>query len=271
MNGKTILIPMMEANRHGFKTFSSMPGNFEHGGLFSESEITTNLFKTILKDILGFKNLILHINLSSSPELATKIPEEWKVKDEFTSTDLLKLKGKDFEDIWKNYRNNTRRAIRKAEKSGLEIRDGTSLDDFKSFYDIYDESTKKWDMKTPRIPYKLYKNLYKCGSDHVKLRLAVKDDKIVAGLLDLWYSKTIYGYMSAFLGDYGTYNPTSLLFNESIKQACQEGYNYYNFGPSGSLKNIKVFKEGFGTENVEIYRFKVYSNLGKLLSKIRNL
>jgi hypothetical protein len=47
INGKRILIPMMEANRHGFKTFSSMPGNFEHGGLFSESEITNDDFKSL--------------------------------------------------------------------------------------------------------------------------------------------------------------------------------------------------------------------------------
>jgi lipid II:glycine glycyltransferase (peptidoglycan interpeptide bridge formation enzyme) len=101
--------------------------------------------------------------------------------------------------------------------------------------------------------------------------LAIKDDKIIAALIDLWYSKTAYDYMSAYLPEYGTYNPTSLLFSESIKQACQEGYKNYNFGPSGSLKNLERFKEGFGAENVEIYRYNVYSKLGKMLRKIRNI
>jgi hypothetical protein len=269
VNGKSILIPMMEMDRYGFKTFSSMPGNFEYGGLFSESEITSDDFKSIVNDILGGRNLILHINLSSSPELSPKIPEEWKVKDEFTSTDLLKLEGKDFEDIWKNYKQNTRGAIRKAEKSGVEVREGNSLGDFRAFYDIYDKASQKWDMKTPKAPFKLFENLYKYGSDHVKLKLAVKDDKVIAGIIDLWYSKTVCPIYGTFLPKYGTYNPTSLLLNEIFKQACLEGYKFYNFGPSGSLKNIRKFKEGFGAENVEISRYKVCSNLGKILNKIR--
>ena len=268
LNDKSILIPMMEMDRNGFKTLSSMPGNFEHGGLFSESEITSDDFKSIVNDILGGRNLILHINQSSDLELSSQNTEEWKVKDEFNYTQILKLEDKEFEDIWKNYKQNTRGAIRKAEKSGVEIREGTSLDDFRTFYDIYDKASQKWDMKTPKAPFKLFKNLYKFGSDHVKLNLAIKDEIVIAGHIDLWYSKTICPIYGTFLPEYGSYNPTSLLLNELFKQACLEGYKSYNFGPSGSLENIRKFKEGFGAENVEIYRYKIYSNLGKILNKI---
>lgn len=48
INGIKIPIPMMEADRHGFKTFASMPGNFEYGGFFSESEITNDDIKSIV-------------------------------------------------------------------------------------------------------------------------------------------------------------------------------------------------------------------------------
>jgi len=270
IDGKEILIPMMERNvKYGFKTLDSMPGNFEHGGLFSKSEITNDDFKSIVKDIVGGKNLILHMNLSSR-ELASKITEKWKVKDEWPYTHLLELEGKNYEDIWKNdFHQKVRRAVRKAKKSGVEVREGTSEDDFKTFYDIYaTAATQKWDMETPHIPFKSFKNSYKYGSDYVKLSLAIKDDKVIAGIIDLWYSKTVYYSFGSFLSEYGTYNPTSLLFNESIKRACQEGYKYYNFGPSGTLKNVRKFKEAFGAGKVELNRYKVYSNLGKLVSKI---
>jgi len=271
INGKEILIPMMQANRHGFKTLASMPGNFEHGGLFSESKITNDDFKAIINDIIGGRNLILHINLSSG-ELASKITDKWKIKDEWTNTHLLKLEGKNFEDIWKNdFHQKVRRSIRKARKSGVEVREGTTLDDYKTFYDIYAKASEKWGYKTPQIPFKLLKNLHKYGSDQVKLSLALKDEKPVAGKIDLWYSKTVYYVYGAFLSEYGTYNPSSLLFNDSIKQACQEDYKYYNFGPSGTLKNIGNFKEGFGAGKVGINRYKVYSNLGKVVSKIKSI
>jgi len=81
----------------------------------------------------------------------------------------------------------------------------------------------------------------------------------------------VYIYLSAFLPEYGTFNPTRLLDNELIEQACREGYKYVNFGPSGNLEHIRKYKEGFGPEKVEINRYKIYSNLGKILNKINQL
>lgn len=42
------------------------------------------------------------------------------------------------------------------------------------------------ELKTPNIPFKLCKNLYEHSSDQIKLRLAIKDDKVISGLIDLW-------------------------------------------------------------------------------------
>jgi hypothetical protein len=273
VNGKSILIPMMEANKFGFKIFTNIPNNADAGGLFSESDITTDDFKSIINDIVGGRNLSFSLAfppfMKLAPGKSSPINEDWKLKDEFTYTHLIKIEDKNYDDIWNGFHRKTRQKIRKAKKSGVEIKDGTSLGDFKSFYDIYaKESLQKWGYETPQIPFKLCKNLYKFGSDHVKLSLATKDDKIIAGTLSLLYSKTFYLFMSAFLPEYGTFNPTSILFNHAIKQACQEGYNCVNFGTSGNLKQLGKFKEKFGPEKVELERYQVYSNLGRIVSKI---
>ena len=274
INGKEILVPMLEQNIYGFKTFDFISGNAETGGLFSESEITINDFKSIVNDIVGGRNLSFSLALPPFMKLtsdgsSSPIKEEWKVKDEWNYVHMLKLESRDFEQIWKNYKSKTRTSIRKAKKSGVETRDATSLNDFKTFYDFYDVASQRGYHN--RIPFESYYNLYKYASDHVKLSLAIKDEKIIAGLLSLPYSKTFYLYMSAFLPEYGTFNPTSLLYCESIKQACQEGYKYVNLSPSGNLKHIRKYKEGFGAERVEINRYRVYSNLGKILNKINQL
>ncbi|MGZ7136258.1 MAG: GNAT family N-acetyltransferase, partial [Methanobacterium sp.] len=220
-----------------------------------------------VNDIVGGRNLRLIINLLSR-ESFPQLKEEWKFKDEWSYTHILNIEGKTFEDIWKNYKSKTRTHIRKAKKSGVETRDANSMDDFKTFYDIYAQVTRNWGYKTPPIPFKLFENLYKYGSDHIKVSLATKDDKIIAGLLSLTYSKTVYLYMSSFLPEYGRFNPARLLDSEMIEQACIEGYKYVNFGPSGNLKHIKQYKEGFGTEKIEINKYKVYSHLGKIINKI---
>ncbi|MGZ7209601.1 MAG: peptidoglycan bridge formation glycyltransferase FemA/FemB family protein [Methanobacterium sp.] len=271
INGKEILIPMMELNlnKFGLKRVVSMPGNND-GGIFSESEITTDDSKAIVNDIVGGRNLSLIINLLSK-ESFSQLKEEWKYKDDWNYTHILDLEGKTFEDIWKNYNGKTRTSIRKAEKTGVEVRDATSLNDFKIFYDIFSNASKKWGLETPPEPFQLLENVYKYGSDHVELSLAIKDDKIIAGLLSFLYSKTVNLYMSAFLPEYGTFNPKRMLYSESIEYACQEGCEYLNMGPSGNIDHIGNFKEEFGAEKVEINKYRVHSNLAKILNKINNL
>ena len=278
INGKKILIPMMELNlnKYGFKTYASMPGNKDQGGLFSESDITIDDFKSIVNDIVGGKTLSLYLALPLFKNLtlgksSSSIKEEWKFKDEFDYVHLVNLEGKDFEDIWKNYKGKTRTHIRKAKKSGVEIRDATSLDDFKIFYDILLGASQKWGLETPPIPFKLLKNLYKYAPSHTQLKLAVKEDKIIAGQLSFPYSKIVHGYISSFLREYGTFHPTSLLYNEVIKQACQEGYKYFSFGPSGNLDHIRRVKEKFGAEKIEVNRYMIYSNFAKILDKINKI
>ncbi|MGZ7096737.1 MAG: GNAT family N-acetyltransferase, partial [Methanobacterium sp.] len=272
LEGKEILIPMMELNlsKYGLKTFASMPGTNDQGGIFSKSEITRDDFKAIVNDIVGGKNLSLYMNLSLYG-LSSNIKEEWRVKDEFNYVQFLNLEEKTFEDIWNKYKGYTRRAIRKAKKSGVEVRDATSLDEFKTFYDIYAQASKKWGFETPLFPFKLLENLYKYGSDHIKVSLAIKDDKIIAGNLFFTYSKTMYGYMGAFLREYGTFQPTSLLYNEVIEYAFREGYKYVNFGPSGNLKHIRRFKDGFGAEKADVDRCVIHSTLAKIMNKINEL
>ena len=272
VNGKEILVPMMEKNIYGFKTFDSMPGGDDIGGFFSESDVTVDDFELIVDDIVGGRNLSFHLalppylNTLRNGSSSSKIKDEWKNEPSFIH--LLDLGGKDFEYIWKNdFHKKTRGSIRKAVKSGVEIKDGTSLDDYKTLYNIFVKASQRWGYKSPPVPFELVYNLYKYGSGHIKLRLATKNDKIIAGLICFPYSKMFYLLMSASLPEYGPFNPLSLLYSEAIEEACHEDYKYVNFGPSSNERIIRV-KERFGGEKVEINRYKAYSNLAKIMNKI---
>lgn len=74
--------------------------------------------------------------------------------------------------------------------------------------------------------------------------------------------------MSAFLKEYQAYMPTNLLIKDSIEQACNEGYKYYNFGASGDLgkggQGVRKFKESFGSETAETKCYMVWSRLGEV-------
>ncbi|MGZ7108981.1 MAG: peptidoglycan bridge formation glycyltransferase FemA/FemB family protein, partial [Methanobacterium sp.] len=165
IEGKEILVPMMERNIHGFKSFDFINDNPLAGGLFSESDITTDDFKAIANDIIGGRNLSFSLALPpfvnlSKGRSSSKIKEDWKVKDEPNIVHILNLEGKNFEYIWKNiYKKSTRKSIRRATKKGVEVRNADSLDDFKAFFNIYSIWVRKWGKSG--IAVKLLNNLYK--------------------------------------------------------------------------------------------------------------
>ncbi len=53
----------------------------------------------------------------------------------------------------------------------------------------------------------------------------------------------------AALEDYFTLRPVNLLLYEAIKHACEEGYAWFDFNPSGGHEGVRAFKRSFGTES----------------------
>ena len=274
INDKSILIPMMEKNTHGkrilgFKSYESMPDE-GLGGLFSESEITNEDFKNIVKDIIGSRHTF-YLSLppftnpfeTKSQPAKTLKNNKWDLKDIGNYTHIVNLEGKKFEDVQKNYRKDTKRKIRKATKSGVEVREGTTLDDYKAFYNIWSEASQNWGYQET-YSFKFFQNLHKYGSPHIKLSLATKDNKTIAGNISFHYTKTFNAFYGATMNKYKTFNPISLIYNNLIKQACQKKCKYFNFGHSMGLKGIAMYKEGFGAEQIETKRYLAVANFAKI-------
>jgi len=268
IEGDEILIPMMEGKKYGFSYYHSMP--LGYGGIFSASDLSSEILKKILKDIVGGRHLLFELSLP--PFFSFSIQEDLtirQVNSEWNYTHVLSLEN-GFDYLWKNkFNRKNRNAIRKAEKSGVEVLKGYSLEDFRKYYKLYvEESSKKWEYKKPPHPLKLYENMCKFGLPHVRLRLAIKDDKVIAGLINFYYGKNVFYWGSTFLEEYGIYRPTNLLLKDSIEEACNEGYKYYNFGASGNLEGVRRFKESFGAERVELKKYILWSRLGKFVKRI---
>ena len=263
VNGKEILVPMMKRRQFGFNFLSSMP--FGYGGFFSESSINSDDIKSLINEIIGGRNLIFNFKLSNFSNLPLDFGNSSiiEIKDSWDNSHILPV-AKDFGYIWTNkFKKKTRGAIRKAVNNKLKIRKGDSLDDFKVFYDIYIKASQKWGYENPEYPCDLYKNMYKYGSKYVNLYLATKDDETIAGFITFNFGKSVIPWASVFLNEYGTFNPTSLLYCHIIKKACNDGFKYVDFGESGNLNRVKKFKESFGAEIVKINRFRAFSMMGR--------
>lgn len=266
-NDNKIIFPLMEGKLYGLKYYMSMP--LGYGGLFSDLEIAPDDALRIYQDLLGYSHISLTLTLP--PYYVFK--EDAKIQQlnsEWNYTHMLSLEP-GFDCIWeKKFNRKNRNIIRQAEKSEVEIRIGTSLSDYKKYYELYSLSSKLWGYSTPPYPIELYENLHKYGSEHVRLKLAVLDGITIGGLIDFSYGKNVFYWGSAFLKDYSSFHPSSLLLKDSIEQACINGYSMYNFGASGNLDGVRIFKESFGGEMVEIKRYVFWSTLGKIVKFVKD-
>ena len=263
IEGNEVLVPMMEGKKYGLSYYHSMP--LGYGGIFPLSDIPPETLQKILKNIVGGRHLLFELSLP--PFFSFSIQEDLGIREvnsEWNYTHVLSLE-EGFDYLWKNkFNRKSRNAIRKAEKSEIEVLNENSLQNFREYYELYVKSSKRWGYKKPPHPLELYENMCKFGSPHVQLRLAVKDDNVIAGLVSLYYGKNVFYWISAYLQEYHVYRPTNLLLKDSVEQACDEGYKYYNFGASGNLEGVRKFKESFGAERVELKKYRVVSRLGKL-------
>lgn len=112
-------------------------------------------------------------------DIPTKADSGIRVK--LGETHVLSLE-QGFEYIWKKrFVGETRTAVRKAEKSDVKILNEHSIENFRQFYKLYTETTKRWGYKKPPVPLRFYENLCKFGFPHVQIRLAIKDGNTIRG------------------------------------------------------------------------------------------
>jgi hypothetical protein len=154
-------------------------------------------------------------------------------------THLLKTKV-DYEELWKAYNKRVRTAVRKAEKLGVKVRESQAESDLREFYTIYLNSMERLE-GTPK-PFSLLRELQL--SEIAKLSLAEYDGKIIAGLLYLFFNRTLTLWVGASSLEYREVRPNNAIFHQVIKWACEVGYDYVDFGasPPGN-EGLVAFKE----------------------------
>ena len=142
-------------------------------------------------------------------------------------THLLKTNG-DIDALWHAYNKRVRGAVRKAEKSGVEVTNTDSAEALSIFYDMYLTTVKRLG-GTPK-PRVLMQRLLQ--EKIAKLAIATYSDTIIAGLLYLCFNRTATLWCEASVPAFLKYRPNNAIFHYIITQACHEGYKWVDFGAS---------------------------------------
>mgnify|MGYP001089363044 CR=1 FL=1 len=139
----------------------------------------------------------------------------------------------DIDTLWQQIDETSRRAIRKARKSGVVVRVAQNKTELRRFYEMHLQ-IRKYKYHMLAQPYSLFENLWEEFVERQNgfLMLAVQDNTIIGGIYLLGWKDTIYYKFNASDITHLGYRPNDLLAWESIIHARECGYTRWDFGLS---------------------------------------
>jgi len=173
---------------------------------------------------------------------------------------------------WAKGRGSIERKARKARKEGVEIRLASSHADWEAYYGVYEDSLRRWaEAASQRYGPGLFQAISHSASGFVKLWLAIYNDTVIAGALCFYSKRHAVYWHGAALEEFFPLRATNLLMHEIIRNACEQGYHWFDFNPSGGLEGVKAFKKSFGAVELGCPVVVRESVMSRLLARARGL
>ena len=198
----------------------------------------------------------------------------------------LNLKGKDADQIFKEFHSKTRYNIRLATKKGIVVKEGTR-EDLKKFHEIMVETGSRDNFIIRSLEYfeKMYDAMF---PEHMKLLMAYHEDEAIAGIIPIMYGNKVWYLYGASSNKHRNLMPNYLLQWTMIQEAIERGADIYDFrGVSGVVDEshpqygLYRFKKGFNAEFTEfigeVYqpykplKYKLYKHAEKAFRSLRTI
>ncbi|MBU1862231.1 MAG: GNAT family N-acetyltransferase [Candidatus Omnitrophica bacterium] len=158
-------------------------------------------------------------------------------------TQILKLEDS-IPQHWQKVESKCRRAVKKAEKSGLKVIEG-GIEYVEKFYTIYQKNMEK--LGAPTHPIILFKKAIEEFKGKATLLMVKKNDDIIAGMLIVQCGRVAHDPWTASLHSFHHLFPNDLLYWKAICYAINKSCHIFDFGLSGNDTGLHYFKKKWGT------------------------
>ena len=144
--------------------------------------------------------------------------------------------------LFKSYKKQTRSAVRQSIRTGLTLQEASKVD-IPEYYKMYQKTMKKLESNVT-YPLKFFQDIldHICSNGYGKIFFVEYKNKKVAGAILLYYNDTVYLFNNVSDDEYLNLRPNNFLLHHSIKFAVDNGFSYFDFGPS-STKSLAQFKK----------------------------
>ncbi|MFB3787415.1 MAG: GNAT family N-acetyltransferase [bacterium] len=250
-DGTEAVLPLfMLPKRLGVMKLESLPWG-TYGGLVSPDSLSWDHYRLAVRECLRLFRPVCQITLSPGDfeRFHSALHADAAIQNRERSTHILPL-SRPFEEIWsRRFQPRNRTNIRRAREQGVRAEWSNSREAVQAMKQLYQRATHRWE-GVETVPERFFDSLADLSGDEVRIWLARKDDAILAGDM-VFYGKGEAQYFAG-AGDerFLSFHGSKLLMSEIIRDACERGFSWFNFGASGGLAGVEQFKRIFGGETV---------------------
>lgn len=158
------------------------------------------------------------------------------------------------DEIWQGLHGSARRAITKAQHSGVTTRIAQHKDDLRAFYELH-LRVRKYKYELLAQPYRFFENIWNHFINAAKgaLILAIHEEEVIGGVLFLVWQDTLYYKFNASNPERIAVRPNDLVVWEGIRFGQGHGYHFLDFGLSDwDQEGLLQYKRKFATEEKTI-------------------
>jgi FemAB-related protein (PEP-CTERM system-associated) len=147
----------------------------------------------------------------------------------------------------------TRYAVRKSQKAGLEWVEGLDL---RAFYEIYAQSVHR--LGTPVFSRRLFEMLQAAFPGKCRIFGVRKGQTTIAAVFCLYFRDQVLPYYGGALSEFYKDSPNNFMYWSLIEQSCREGCRTFDFGRSKKGTGSFQFKSAWNMQVIELpYRYQL--------------
>ncbi|NNM26068.1 MAG: GNAT family N-acetyltransferase [Phycisphaerales bacterium] len=242
-DGRTAIVPLTKQRRRRgllHRYHASPAGTF--GGWLAPGELPASHTDAIEAWLGATRRPLVWRRNPFEPRRVTAVPDPASIE----VTHALDLRGgrTALHTRWAG--SATLRKARKAERAGLTIRAADTLADWRRYYELYEASLQRWaDDASSRYEWPLFEALAQRMDAGVTLWLAEHGAQPVAGAVCLASPSIVSYWHGAADAEAFAARPVNLLLTRVVEHACNAGFDWFDFGPSGAHTGVRTFKESF--------------------------
>ena len=251
-NGRSGVLPAFVVRRPFFGTVVTSMPFLDSGGPCSQSPETRRvLVEHLIAEARRIGATRVELRCSEPLDIAAE-PARHKVN-------LTLPLSSDPDRLWRGFDKQVRNQVRKAERSGLSIEHG-GVEKLRAFYDAF--VVRMRDLGSPPHAPAFLRAVIDGFGARARIVLVQKGGVTVGALIALAFKDRLVVPWAICLKEYFSFCPNMLLYWETLRAACVEGFRCFEFGRSTRDSGTYRFKRQWGAQEEQLFWYSIAPGRG---------